>query len=83
MPQSHSRACLDEWVKLVTCRLLWVYIHVLLVTPVLVLEYEVVGKYAVFACRHLIRGIIEYKLCEYTFCPKNNERLCLMFICIT
>ena len=52
-------------------RLFRVYIHFLLVTPVLVLEYEVVAKYAVFTFIHLIRGIIKSKLREYTFYGKK------------
>jgi len=37
------------------------------VTPVLILEYEVVAKYAVFTFRHFIRGMTKYTLCEYMF----------------
>jgi len=36
-------------------------------TPVLILEYEVVAKYAVFTFRHFIRGITKSTLCEYMF----------------
>jgi len=61
---------------------------VVLVTPVLVLEYEVAAKYAVFAFGHSIRGTIKSRLCEYMFCPKNNEKVMvyvylrhLIFVC--
>jgi len=39
-------------------------------TPILILKYEVVAKYAVLTFRHSIRGITKSALCEYMFCSQ-------------